>query len=176
MPVVPPNISDLAAKRIVIAWKNEREARRAVMDALPLLVTAEEVHCRGSDWGSGRRPFGFLKAICGGMRSRRVAYNSVLQTESISDEIIAVAHRKEADLIVAGAYGRSRMRERLRGVTLAAPIMRQYVVFSRIDLLPKPHRPIASRATGLSEPGEWGTGLVEHSTVVPPSTHSRGRE
>ena len=39
----PPNAPPLAAKRIVIGWKNTREARRALPDALPLLLGAEEV-------------------------------------------------------------------------------------------------------------------------------------
>jgi hypothetical protein len=40
---VPPGVQSLAAKRVVVAWKDTREARRAVQDALPLLQGAEEV-------------------------------------------------------------------------------------------------------------------------------------
>ena len=41
--VVPPDVSALAAKRIVVAWRDTREARRAVSDALPFLKAAEAV-------------------------------------------------------------------------------------------------------------------------------------
>ena len=41
--VVPPGIQSLAAERIVIGWKDTREARRAVRDALPLLREASSV-------------------------------------------------------------------------------------------------------------------------------------
>lgn len=40
---VPLGIESLAAKRVVIAWKDTREARRAVQDALPFLIGAKEV-------------------------------------------------------------------------------------------------------------------------------------
>jgi len=43
MLLVPADVSGLAAKRIVVAWKDTREARRAVWDALPFLRHAEEV-------------------------------------------------------------------------------------------------------------------------------------
>jgi hypothetical protein len=38
--VVPPDIQSLAAELIAIGWKDNREARRAVRDALPLLREA----------------------------------------------------------------------------------------------------------------------------------------
>src|SRR4051794_1808965 len=41
--VAPPHVGYLSARRIVIAWKDTREARRAVWDALPLLKAAEDV-------------------------------------------------------------------------------------------------------------------------------------
>src|SRR5262249_54286773 len=40
---VPDKIEKLEAKNITVAWKNTREARRAVADALPLLSAAESV-------------------------------------------------------------------------------------------------------------------------------------
>jgi hypothetical protein len=41
--VVPPGAEFLRLNRVVIAWKDTREARRAVNDALPLLHKAREV-------------------------------------------------------------------------------------------------------------------------------------
>ncbi len=39
--LVPPGLERLAPRRVVVAWKDTREARRAVHDALPLLAGAE---------------------------------------------------------------------------------------------------------------------------------------
>jgi hypothetical protein len=43
MLVVPPCIDTLKAERILIAWKDSREARRALQDAFPLLHEAKSV-------------------------------------------------------------------------------------------------------------------------------------
>jgi hypothetical protein len=42
-------VETIAARRIVVAWKDTREARRAVHDALPLLTRG-----RGGPGGGGR--------------------------------------------------------------------------------------------------------------------------
>lgn len=41
--VVPEQLESLAAERILIAWKDTRESRRAVSDALPFLRLAKEL-------------------------------------------------------------------------------------------------------------------------------------
>jgi hypothetical protein len=41
--VVPPNVDALSAMRVVVGWKDTREARRALRDALPFLERAEAV-------------------------------------------------------------------------------------------------------------------------------------
>ena len=41
--VVPKGVSSFSPKRVAIAWKDAREARRAVLDALPFLQQAETV-------------------------------------------------------------------------------------------------------------------------------------
>ena len=41
--IVPPEAEFLEAKHILVAWKDTREARRAVLDALPLLRAANDV-------------------------------------------------------------------------------------------------------------------------------------
>nr|WP_278376092.1 universal stress protein [Brucella anthropi] len=41
--VVADRAEHVQAKKIVVAWKDTREARRAVADSIPLLVTAKEV-------------------------------------------------------------------------------------------------------------------------------------
>ena len=41
--VVAPSTKSLVANRVVVAWRDTREARRAVQDALPFLLSAKEV-------------------------------------------------------------------------------------------------------------------------------------
>jgi hypothetical protein len=41
--VVPKDVAALAVRRAVVAWKDSREARRAIRDALPFLRLAESV-------------------------------------------------------------------------------------------------------------------------------------
>src|SRR3954453_19269445 len=41
--VVPPTVQWLDLRSVLVAWKDAREARRAVFDALPILAAAKEV-------------------------------------------------------------------------------------------------------------------------------------
>jgi hypothetical protein len=41
--LVPPGVTALAGKRVAVAWRDTREARRAIVDALPFLQKAETV-------------------------------------------------------------------------------------------------------------------------------------
>ena len=41
--VVPPTVEWLDLRSVLVAWKDVREARRAVFDALPILAAAKEV-------------------------------------------------------------------------------------------------------------------------------------
>jgi hypothetical protein len=51
--VVPPNIDHLEGRRVVVAWKDGREARRVVLDALPILRLASRVEVVAVTRGSG---------------------------------------------------------------------------------------------------------------------------
>jgi len=57
--VVPPGIDTLAAERVVVGWKDTREARRALRDALPFLACAATVAlveiCDEPSVGEGRQ-------------------------------------------------------------------------------------------------------------------------
>ena len=43
MLVIPPGTNELVASRVIVAWKDTREARRALHDAIPFLCGADEV-------------------------------------------------------------------------------------------------------------------------------------
>jgi nucleotide-binding universal stress UspA family protein len=113
--VVPPGIDRLAAKSAVIAWKDTREARRAVRDALPFLARAEMVSVLavGADPADNG-----AQDICGYLAQHGIAARAVLRPgsgEYVVDEITELVRHQGADLVVAGAYGHSRLREWIFG-------------------------------------------------------------
>jgi nucleotide-binding universal stress UspA family protein len=117
--IVPAQASSFALDHVVVAWKDVREARRAVADALPMLhhagrVTIVEIAADREEAAKRvDRVAGFL--VSHGIKAKGVA-PAANGDDAISLERIADEHH--ADLIVAGAYGHSRLREwALGGVT-----------------------------------------------------------
>lgn len=113
--VVPPRKEHLAGKRIVIAWKDTREARRAVWDAMPLLKRAERVFVLAVGPDAGQQG---AADVCDHLQRHGVPGRVTLRSEpakSIVDELTDFAEQEGADLIVSGAYGHSRLREWLFG-------------------------------------------------------------
>ena len=115
--------SSFSGRNIVIAWKDGRECRRAVTDALPFLKRAKTVVivAIGCDETTVGDQSGGLMEVA--QRLERHGVSACVEiapkgvgtvTESIED----AAGRHNADLIVAGAFGRTRMEEWwLGGVT-----------------------------------------------------------
>jgi len=115
MLMVPPRTEHLSAQRIVIAWKDTCEARRAVWDGLPLLKRAEEVFvvAVGRDaTGQGAADVSAYLS-CHGVTSRAVTRPDADAT--VADVLLRMVEDEGADLIVCGAYGHSRIREWIFG-------------------------------------------------------------
>ncbi|MER2265934.1 universal stress protein [Methylobacterium oxalidis] len=113
--VVPPAINNLSARRIIVAWKDTREARRAISDGLPILKAAEEVFVASVGDGAAGED---VREIAEHLKLHGVPCVPLLRQASsagVAAEILALADEKHADLIVAGAYGHSRMREMIFG-------------------------------------------------------------
>jgi nucleotide-binding universal stress UspA family protein len=116
--VVPQDAAPLAAKRILIAWKDTREARRAVFDALPFLSKCEKAIVAEID--ESKDPAGARARVDDvvawldrhGVKASGIVQNAIERT---ADELNALARQEDADLIVAGAYGHSRFREWVLG-------------------------------------------------------------
>lgn len=111
--VVPGNSEKVAAQNIIVAWKNTREARRAVADALPILSAAETVSLvqvkeNDADAESINDVHQYLS--CHGIEAR-IAIDDSSQQEDVAAHLIRHARKAQSDLIVSGAYGRSRLRE-----------------------------------------------------------------
>lgn len=114
---VPDAVDSLLAQRVVIAWKDGREARRAVRDALPLLRAAKEVAIVtvNQDAAQSRRQ-------CDDVGNYLHRHGVVMGVKAQLDtqgppsaEIVRFAQDEKSDLIVAGGYGRSELGEWLFG-------------------------------------------------------------
>jgi nucleotide-binding universal stress UspA family protein len=116
--VVPPEAEWLAAKHILVAWKDTREARRAVCDALPLLRTAGDVTIVGvaEDGGLPSAQLG-VDDVAEWLKRHGVsaAGNAVRSAEKPFDVLQEMACQNAADLIVSGAYGHTRAHEWIFG-------------------------------------------------------------
>lgn len=110
--VVPPRTEMLVAKRIVIGWKNSREARRAIVDALPFLQRSENVLvvCAG-----GYPDIDGAKAVAEHLRRYGIQCEGVADTpsssRSVAEDLRNAVTRSGSDLLVCGAYGHTRLRE-----------------------------------------------------------------
>jgi nucleotide-binding universal stress UspA family protein len=119
MMVVPPEVDRLKLTSVVIGWKDTREARRAVVDALPLLrrakeVTVVEMIAADGDRAAAGRRVADVAAWLG--RHQVDACHMVPNHRGDAvEQLIRHASDIEADMIVAGAYGHTRMREWIFG-------------------------------------------------------------
>lgn len=126
--VTPDNLGELSARSIVVAWKNRREARRAVSDALPFLKRAAKVHVLHLN--EGEDAIQSAKDTVAYLAGHQIAATLEVQAREdleIEDQLLEVAKRENANLIVAGAYGHTRFREWVlggmtRGLLAASPI------------------------------------------------------
>jgi nucleotide-binding universal stress UspA family protein len=113
--VVPPNVKNLTLEHVVIAWKDTRESRRAVADALPFLSEARAVSvldlCTEDELDDSKMAVADVVAYLGRHGITAKGEASLLSKTDPASAIIGLAKEKGADLIVAGAYGHARLRE-----------------------------------------------------------------
>jgi nucleotide-binding universal stress UspA family protein len=117
--VVPEGVSSLRAEHIVIGWKDTREARRVVQDALPFLEQATEVtivEACGPD--DEKTALGRLDDAARYLTLHRIKGGPKImlqQKGSGAEQLIRAAQEAHADLLVTGAYGHSRLGEWIFG-------------------------------------------------------------
>jgi nucleotide-binding universal stress UspA family protein len=113
--VVPDGVTANPGERLLIAWKDTREARRAVQDALPYLTVAKDITLvEITEEVQERAALAQLDDVERYLLRHgiKVRAKSVLHPKgSISDQLRSVAKNEGADLIVAGAYGHTRLGE-----------------------------------------------------------------
>ncbi len=111
--VVPPQVKSLGLKLAMVCWKDTREARRAVSDALPLLQKMQEVVVVEviSDESSRDAAHGRVDDVIAWLKRHSIeAFARVFHCSEREDPMEKL-FRYGADLIVAGAYGHTRLRE-----------------------------------------------------------------
>jgi nucleotide-binding universal stress UspA family protein len=109
--------AELKAEKIIVGWKDCREARRAVSDALPFLKTAKKVWVVSVDESASSTSGLCLDGMIGWLALHGVKAESRLETDhdDAASALTDIAVREEADLMVTGGYGHSRLREWLFG-------------------------------------------------------------
>lgn len=110
--------SRISFSRILIAWNGSREVTRAIHEAMPLLRKAKDVIITlVSDENQVRydREDGADIAAHLARHGIQVRLQNLESTGEISSAILNAATSTESDLIVAGAYGHSRLREWVLG-------------------------------------------------------------
>jgi nucleotide-binding universal stress UspA family protein len=134
--VAPPAAPPLKGEAAVVAWKDTREARRALHDSLPLLARTREVLVvevtSSDDVEEARARVGdvVLALERHGVHSR--GHACCADETNLYGEIDAHAEAIGADLIVAGGYGHSRLQEMVLGGLTRTLLRhaRRYVLFS----------------------------------------------
>ena len=113
--VIPPDAADLKLETVLVAWKDGREARRSVADALPFLKAAGRVVvteiCHADDVSDATiRTEAVVRHLARhGVRAE--PQTAKVGHGRVSAQLVDLAHGLGADLIVAGAYAHPRIRE-----------------------------------------------------------------
>ena len=116
--VVPNAIKNLKLDNILIGWKDTREARRAITDALPLLKIANKVTVLAiTDEDEKASATKRLDEVLAWLKSHGVAAEPVVSiaVESDAAQLISIAKQQGTDIVIAGAYGHSRLRQWVLG-------------------------------------------------------------
>ncbi len=107
---------DAIGKRILIAWKDVREAAHAVRDAMPLLEQADKVFVLTTDKPHSRFESGADLATYLKRHDIKAQQESdIMERGDLAKIIMSYAADLKADMIVLGAYSRPRWREALLG-------------------------------------------------------------
>jgi len=111
--LTPPEVDYVRAKHIVVAWKDTREARRAVADAMPFLKAADDVTVAA--FNDDERGVADVSAYlaCHGVTASVVRRD--VSADDVAKELTGLAEAEAADLLVCGAYGHSRASEWIFG-------------------------------------------------------------
>lgn len=129
--LVPPDIQSMNLDTVLIGWKDTRESRRAIADALPMLGLAKRVVvmeiAATRDLPDAKR---HVADVIGWLQRHDVVAEPCVEPFEKAEwnQLEGIAKKIGAGLFVAGAYGHTRLREWVIGGVTE-------------DLLLHPHRP-----------------------------------
>jgi nucleotide-binding universal stress UspA family protein len=109
--VVPESCGWLDLRSVVVAWKDTAEARRAVVDALPVLKAAEEITIaqvieEQNEWDAA---WVRLHDVSAWLARHGVQAFERVERGEAAPQLEKIASSLAAGLIVAGAYRHSRL-------------------------------------------------------------------
>lgn len=119
--VVPDTVTGLDPSSMLVAWKDTAEARRAIADALPLLRKAKDVTVAEIVEGDDSRPEALsrVRDVVAWLSRHGIVARELVPEKNGGRDAPAQLDRIAADVgsgvIVAGAYGHSRLRELVLG-------------------------------------------------------------
>ena len=108
------------ARRMLIGWNVSREAAHAVNDVMPLLIAADAVTVLIIDAEQSLRPHGEVHGADIALHLARHGVRAQVERTvsagiDIGNTLLSGSVDLEADMLVMGAYGHSRVRELLLG-------------------------------------------------------------
>jgi nucleotide-binding universal stress UspA family protein len=112
--LVPRGVDALKAENVVIGWRESREARRVLADSLPFLHRAKSVTivevCDAGMEASARR---HVEDVAQYLARHRITVGAAVAApaDGAAAELARRAKTADADLIITGAYGHTRLGE-----------------------------------------------------------------
>lgn len=117
--VVPESCNWLDLRRVLVAWKDTAESRRAVSDALPLLQKSTEVTIAEvvEDEADRAGALSRVEDVAAWLSRHGVQASQQVpgQSGDAATQLEQIASDVGAGVVIAGAYGRSRLSEWILG-------------------------------------------------------------
>lgn len=117
--IVPPTVKWFDLRSVLIAWKDIREARRAIFDALPLLAAAKDVTIAEIPEEGTRHSdaVAHVDDVAAWLRSHGIVASTVIPKANgkAIEQLQQIAGDIDAGVVIAGAYGHSRFHEWVLG-------------------------------------------------------------
>jgi nucleotide-binding universal stress UspA family protein len=119
--VVPDSVDWLDLRSMLVAWKDTPEARRAIVDSLPMLRKAKDVAVAEIVEAGGSQPLAVsrVRDVITWLSRHGVTASELVaeqnQDRDATVQLDAMAADVGAGVVVAGAYGHSRFREMILG-------------------------------------------------------------
>lgn len=115
---VPPGSRPRSINTVMIAWRDTREAARALAEAMPFIEKAAQVNVvvveQASEDGEPVNSGGAVVEHLG-RHAVEAKHTALAQNSDVASVLLDEADRLKADLLVMGGYGHSRFREWVLG-------------------------------------------------------------